>query len=72
MQLCFAADPANFKTYRGEEVHNARLTADEVREIRNLSAAGWTSREIAIEISCKVAPRQIRAILGGRCWRHVR
>lgn len=55
---------------RGEQVFHAKLTADTVREIRNLYATGTTSyRRLAREHGVTV--QAIAAIITRETWRHV-
>lgn len=54
---------------RGEAIHGARLTADDVVAIRKARASGRLLREIAAEFS--VHEVTIHDIIHGKTWRHV-
>lgn len=54
---------------RGERNSHARLTADQVREIRALSAAGHAPDDVAGRFG--VTGQTIRSIRGRHSWRHV-
>lgn len=54
---------------RGEAHRNAKLTADQVREIRELAASGLTQREIAARYG--VRHTAIGKILRGERWGHL-
>lgn len=54
---------------RGEAHCHAKLTADDVAEIRRLRSAGWSQQRIADKFS--VSQPTISWILLGRGWRHV-
>lgn len=58
--------PRNYE--RGEDRHNARLTADDVRAIRRL---GGTMKDEAIAAQFGVSEGNVGHILKGRTWRHV-
>lgn len=60
---------ANNRPVVGEAHHSAKLTADGVREIRRLLAAGVARQAIARRYG--VAPSQIYNIATGKTWRHV-
>ena len=53
----------------GERQGSAKLTAENVREIRRLSATGLSQRKIAAMFG--VSQHPVRAILQGRIWRRV-
>jgi DNA invertase Pin-like site-specific DNA recombinase len=53
----------------GEGNHEARLTWEQVRRIRQLAAAGKSRREIAAEFSLSKA--HLRRIVVGESWREV-
>lgn len=54
---------------KGHSHPNAKLTEDDVREIRKLSAGGLSQRKIATQFS--VSRGTIEPILKGRTWKHV-
>jgi orotate phosphoribosyltransferase-like protein len=49
----------------------AKLTPDQVREARRLSAEGMSSMRIAEHLNWTVSDNTIRAMLNGRTWRHI-
>jgi len=53
----------------GERHPRAKLTVEQVREIRRLRAQGWTLRRLAAEFG--VSDHAVRAILDSRTWKHV-
>jgi DNA-binding XRE family transcriptional regulator len=53
----------------GERNHNAKLTADHVREIRKLHALGVLQHELARKF--QVSRPTIRAIVRRETWAHV-
>lgn len=53
----------------GEKVWTARLTPDEVRQIRRLSSEGLTQNRIAARFG--VTRSAVKAITSGVVWRHV-
>jgi hypothetical protein len=53
----------------GERHHQAKLTADQVREIRSRPAGRGTGRALAREFG--VTEANISAIRRGRAWRHL-
>lgn len=53
--------------YRGEAHPRAKLTAEDVREIRTLGGKGLTAYAIA-KLKC-VDPANVRRILTGQAWR---
>lgn len=55
--------------YRGERIHTARLTEDNVRDIRSRLAANEGSRSIARHYG--VAKATVLRIKAGETWRHV-
>ena len=55
---------------RGEKNNNARLTPDNVRDIRKRNEAGETNVQIAKHH--RVAASTISCIVTGRRWGHVR
>ncbi|MEV1013731.1 MULTISPECIES: helix-turn-helix domain-containing protein [unclassified Micromonospora] len=55
--------------YRGERIHTARLTEDNVREIRRRLAAGEGSGSVAREYG--VAKATVLRVKTGETWRHV-
>lgn len=54
---------------RGQSHANAKLSDDEVREIKRKLATGQTNASIAVEFH--VAPSTISAIANGKMWRHI-
>lgn len=54
---------------RGEQHGGAKLTADQVREIRALSLARVRRADIAARFD--VTPYAIKAIVARRLWKHV-
>jgi hypothetical protein len=54
---------------RGERVHTARLTAEQVLEARQAHRSGETS--VAIAERYGVSPVTIRHAVTGRTWRHL-
>lgn len=54
---------------RGEEGPNAKLTAEQVREIRTLASSGLGARPIAERFG--VSRTLVRLIVARRTWRHV-
>lgn len=54
----------------GERCYQARLTADDVREIRSVYAAGGTSLRL-LGLDYGVSKRTIHAVVTGENWRHV-
>lgn len=54
---------------RGERVHCAKLTADDVRRIRRMRAEGRAGRAIARLFG--VSETAIRRVVSGRTWAHV-
>jgi len=57
------------KNYRGSNVHNARLTENDILEIRRRYEEGETYK--AISESYGVCPTNIAAIVRRRTWKHV-
>jgi HNH endonuclease len=57
------------KLKRGEAVHTARLTADDVRDIRARAAAGSSQRKLAALYG--VAQSNIAAIVLRKTWKHI-
>ncbi len=57
------------KDQKGENHHSAKLTADDVREIRRLYRAGLGSVEIGDKFGVKW--QTVLAILKGQTWKHV-
>lgn len=55
--------------HRGERVHRARLTENDVRSIRRDFAGGWSRRSLARRHN--VSRTSIQGILSGRLWKHV-
>jgi endogenous inhibitor of DNA gyrase (YacG/DUF329 family) len=55
---------------RGEELAQARFTAEQVREIRRCYAAGGVSQR-ALARTYNVCPESIRAIVRRRNWKHI-
>jgi hypothetical protein len=55
--------------WSGTSHHMARLTPEIVRSIRARAAAGEEARDIAIDLG--VGRTTVRAVLGGRTWKHV-
>lgn len=54
---------------RGERKHNAKLTDDDVREIRRLCSAGLSQRAIAAQFG--VTQSIVSEILNSKRWAHV-
>jgi hypothetical protein len=54
---------------RGERVGSAKLNETKVREIRRLSASGWSSTQLADRFG--VDSSTIRQIVRNELWRHV-
>jgi hypothetical protein len=54
---------------RGEDKWNAKLTEQDVVEIRSLSRNGYSSRQIADMYN--ISDRHIRGIVTRRYWKHV-
>ncbi len=61
--------PNRFVTQVGEQVHNAKLCDDSVREIRTLKASGMSQRAIGDRMGVHHAT--IGRVLAGRTWAHV-
>lgn len=53
---------------RGERVFGAKLTEEQVSEIRRLRAEGWTQTRLAIAFG--VTQSSIWSILAGKTWQH--
>jgi len=60
-----------WKKIHGNAVNEslAKVTAADVREIRELAAKGFTSRDMALVFD--ISHVQISRIINRRCWRHV-
>src|SRR5206468_12319427 len=56
-------------TMNGLQRPQSKLTADDVREIRKLSAKGYSQRKLANMFD--VGKNAIQSILEGRTWTHV-
>lgn len=54
---------------RGANVYGAKLSDDEVREVRQLASLGWKKGRIA-ELFC-ISETQVYNIIGRRTWSHV-
>jgi len=54
---------------KGEKHGQAKLTDDDVREVRALYADGWLQREIAEEFG--IAQSNVSIICRGKAWKHV-
>lgn len=54
---------------RGEGQHSAKLTEDDVREMRDLRGKGWTYNELAKRFD--IVPTNASLICARRTWRHV-
>lgn len=54
---------------KGEQYAHAKLTETAVRQIRRDYAAGMSADDLADLFG--VAPRTVRAVTGGRYWKHV-
>lgn len=54
---------------RGSDKHNAKLTEDDVREIRAKHTAGITNRDLAVEY--RISAWKISRIVNRRAWKHV-
>ena len=54
---------------RGEHHRSAKLTADQVRLIRELVAAGRMQKDIAADFG--VRPNTVSQIVGRQNWRHI-
>jgi hypothetical protein len=54
---------------RGEDHPGAKLTADNVRQIRGLQTQGWSVNRIAAQFG--VHSTTVRLVLTGRTWRQV-
>jgi hypothetical protein len=54
---------------KGADGHNAKLTDDDVREIRRLSALGLSTRKIGHRFGVSKFP--VSEILRGKTWAHV-
>lgn len=59
----------NLLTYRGEKVNTAKLTEEDVREIRKKSDSGWSTARLMRDYG--VAKTTINRIISGRNWKHV-
>jgi len=59
------------RVLRGEGVSSAKLTEDDVREIRALSKLGWSSVEISQRFKGLVKPPTVRSITNRHTWKHV-
>jgi hypothetical protein len=57
------------KAARGERVGNAKLTAEQVREIRTLRAGGRTLQSLADQFGVRVG--NISAIVARQTWKHI-
>lgn len=53
----------------GERHHNAKMTADNIRELRSLRADGWLLSDLASRYG--VTKANVSYILKGKGWRHV-
>lgn len=61
---------AKGRAARGERTGSAKLTEENVREIRTLGSQGWSQRELGARFGVSgVAAGQI---LRGKTWKHVR
>jgi hypothetical protein len=58
------------RTAKGERMGGSKLTADQVRSIRKLRAAGGRTR-LSIAQQFGVSEATVKSILSGRTWRHV-
>lgn len=54
---------------RGQSHANAKLSDDEVREIKKKLATGQTNASLAVEFH--VSPSTISAIANGKWWKHI-
>ena len=54
---------------KGERAHKAKLTAEQVIEIRRLRAEGWTQQRLADKFG--IAQANISVLLRGKSWAHV-
>ena len=54
---------------RGENSLNAKLTENQVREMRRMKAGGMSYAEVAR--STNVGPRHVWDIINRRCWAHI-
>jgi len=54
---------------KGERAPKAKLTAEQVLEIRRLRAEGWTQQRLADKFG--IAQANISALLRGKSWAHV-
>lgn len=54
---------------RGESKAQAKLTADQVREMRRLRAEGMSYASIAEGLA--VGTRHVWDVVNGRCWQHI-
>ena len=54
---------------RGEQVHTAKLTEDQVLEIRQLAASGMSNRKLAEQFG--INHSQINRIINRKFWTHV-
>lgn len=57
---------------RGEAHHKAKITDDDVREIRRLRAAGLSYTQITDAIDWKIDVSTVRFVVKGLTWRHVK
>jgi hypothetical protein len=57
------------KVLRGEQSSRAKLTEEQVKEIRRLRQAGMTLEQLAIRFD--IAPTSINRICNGERWNHV-
>lgn len=66
-----AEEPMMSQTYyhRGEDVHSARLTADDVIAIREYAAGGVSFRSLAKRYG--VTPPAIANVVRRKSWRHI-
>ena len=59
------------KCLRGTDIHTAKLTEEDVREIRRLYARGFSKMELARKYGLNEKATQIFKIVNGLSWKHV-
>lgn len=57
---------------KGMAHHKAKITDDDVREIRRLRAAGLSYTQVTDAIGWKIDVSTVRFIIKGLTWRHVK
>lgn len=69
INLIQATGPGKGNFVQGEERYNAKLTDDDVRQIRRLAAQGQTQRHLANQFG--ISQPKISQIVNRVAWRHV-